>query len=330
MELNQYTQSIYTEIGDTAHEKFHGEVIEGLRSNPKRLPSKYFYDSYGDQLFQRIMAMPEYYLTGCELDIFSNKTTELANILTMGDEPFDLIELGAGDAMKSSYLLKHLVTNGVDFTYMPIDISGNILSVLDYKLKADIPQLDIVGLEGEYFEMLEKAASLSSRRKVVLFLGSNIGNMELEEAYDFCHELYRKLSSGDILLIGFDLKKNPHTILDAYNDKTGITAAFNLNLLTRVNRELGGDFNVKQFQHYQTYDPISGACRSYLISLLNQDVTVGDYTISFTENEFIHMEISQKFSKMDIKQLAVKSGFDIIGEITDSKNWFVDAIWRVR
>lgn len=327
--LNPYPQSTHTQIGDIAHEKFYREVMDGLRNNPKRLPSKYFYDRNGDRLFQRIMAMPEYYLTECEQDIFSNKTSELASTIVLGDEPFDLIELGAGDAMKSSYLLKYLVNNEVDFTYMPIDISGNILWVLDEKLKADIPQLDIVCLEGEYFDMLEKAASLSSRRKVVLFLGSNIGNMELEEAHDFCRELNRKLSSGDILLIGFDLKKNPYTILDAYNDKAGITAAFNLNLLTRVNRELGADFDLGQFQHYQTYDPISGACRSYLISLMDQDVTVGYERVSFAENEFIYMEVSQKFSPTDIKQLAGKSGFDIIGEIADSKNWFIDTVWQV-
>lgn len=330
MELNPDMQSTFTEADCKTNEKFHREAMEGLRSNPKRLSSKYFYDGNGDRLFQRIMAMPEYYLTHCELDIFSNKTAALADAITRGDGPFDLIELGAGDAMKSSYLLKHLVGQGVEFTYMPIDISGNILTVLGHKLKADMPELDMVCLEGEYVDMLEKAASLSPRRKVVLFLGSNIGNMELEEAYAFCRELHKKLNSGDILLIGFDLKKNPYTILDAYNDKAGITAAFNLNLLTRINRELGADFDLEQFRHYQGYDPINGACRSYLISLSDQDVTIRHETVSFTKNEFIYMEVSQKFSPADIEQLAQKSGFDIIGEIADSKNWFLDALWQVK
>lgn len=309
---------------------FRLDILEGLTRDPKRLSSKYFYDKKGDHLFQKIMAMPEYYLTQCELDIFKNKTADIASLIAADHEPFDLIELGAGDAMKSSYLLKYLVENGIDCTYMPIDISGNILSILDQKLKKEIPGLDIVCLEGEYFDMLDKVAALSSRRKVVLFLGGNIGNMEVQEGHDFCTHLNRSLSSGDRVLVGFDLKKNPHTILDAYNDRTGITADFNLNLLTRINRELVADFDLKNFQHYQTYDPVSGACRSYLVSLTDQQVTIDDTTITFKENELIDMEVSQKFSESDIEELAERSGFTIAGEIKDSKKWFIDSVWKVQ
>lgn len=274
--------------------------------------------------------MPAYYLTRCELDIFRNKTDELIELLIPGTESFDLIELGAGDAMKSTYLLEGLMSKGVDFTYMPIDISGNILSILHEKLSNRLPEMKITCLEGDYFEMLQKAAALSNRRKVVLFLGSNIGNMPLEEAEDFCVHLNKSLSSKDRVLVGFDLKKNPHTILNAYNDKEGITAAFNLNLLSRINNELGGNFDLKQFQHYQTYAPISGACRSFLVSLISQQVTIGDTRISFEENELIDMEISQKFSPEKIRELGEKSGFSITGEIRDSKKWFVDVIWQVQ
>jgi len=329
MQSNQDTGSACTEYGDMATEKFRQEVFDGLASTPRRLSSKYFYDEKGDRLFQQIMAMPEYYLTKCELDIFSNKTPELFKAIVQDDEPFDLIELGAGDGMKSSYLIKYLQEEGVEFTYMPIDISGSILNVLNEKLRSDIPEVSILSLEGEYFEMLGKAASLSQRRKVVLFLGSNIGNMELNEAFEFSMELNKKLSTGDVILIGFDLRKNPHTILNAYNDKAGITAAFNLNLLTRINRELDADFDVEQFQHFQTYDPESGACRSYLISLLNQNVRIGGETISFVKDELIYMEVSQKFSKCEIKEMAQQTGFDFVGEISDSKGWFLDAAWRV-
>lgn len=309
---------------------FRSDVLEGLQGNPKKLSSKYFYNKKGDHLFQKIMAMPEYYLTKSELDIFKNKTADLANLITHDNEAFDLIELGAGDAMKSTFLLKYLVEKGTDFSYMPIDISGNILSILNEKLSHEIPTLKIVPLEGEYFEMLQKAASLSSRRKVILFLGSNIGNMSLEEAENFCKDLNQNLASDDVVLIGFDLKKNPHIILNAYNDKDGITAAFNLNLLTRINTELDADFNLKQFQHYQTYDPVSGACKSYLVSLKDQNVTIGNDLISFKENELIDMEISQKFSPEKIQELSEKSGFKMIGEIKDSKKWFVDTVWQVK
>lgn len=310
-------------------ETFLSDVLDGLHSSPKRLHSKYFYDKAGDQLFQQIMEMPEYYLTNCELDIFKNKTKKLADSILIDDSPFDLIELGAGDAMKSSYLLEYLTKANVDFTYMPIDISGHILEELNEKFSRDLPELKVTTLEGDYFDMLDKAMSISNRRKVVLFLGGNIGNMDLGESYHFCRELRRKLNRGDILLIGFDLKKNPHTIINAYNDEAGITSSFNLNLLIRMNRELEADFDVLNYQHYQTYDPISGACKSYLVSLTEQSVHIGSQTFHFEENELIDMEISQKFSLEDISKLARDSKFHIIDEIADSKNWFVDSIWQV-
>ncbi|MBD8082806.1 L-histidine N(alpha)-methyltransferase [Chryseobacterium caseinilyticum] len=316
-------------IGTVTNDDFRSDVVEGLKKSPKKLLSKYFYDEAGDRLFQQIMDMPEYYLTNCELDIFKNKTELLAKSILIDNEPFDLIELGAGDAMKSSYLLEHLTTKNIDFTYMPIDISGHILEELNEKFSRDLPELQVITLEGDYFDMLDRAITISQRRKVVLFLGGNIGNMDLEESYHFCRELRRKLNRGDILLIGFDLKKNPQTILDAYNDEAGITSSFNLNLLIRMNRELEADFDVLNYQHYQTYDPISGACKSYLVSLAEQNVHIGNQIFSFEENELIDMEISQKFSQVDITKLARDSKFHIIDEIADSKTWFVDSIWQV-
>lgn len=319
----------YSKIENSQADGFRQDVLEGLTASPKRLSSKYFYDKTGDRIFQEIMAMPEYYLTQCELDIFKNKTADLARLITSEKEPFDLIELGAGDAMKSTFLLKYLVEKEIEFTYMPIDISGNILSVLNEKLNKELPDLDIVSLEGEYFEMLHKAASLSDRKKVILFLGSNIGNMDISEAEHFCADLHDTLISGDRILIGFDLKKNPHTILNAYNDANGITARFNLNLLTRINRELHADFDLEQFRHYQTYDPVTGACKSYLVSLKEQKVSIDGHSISLKENELIDMEISQKFSPEKIEELRTKAGFETVGEIRDSKKWFVDAVWQV-
>lgn len=309
--------------------RFRQDVISGLNSVPKKLDAKYFYDKIGDQLFQRIMEMPEYYLTDCERDIFENQTAEMATIIQRHGTPFDLIELGAGDARKSTYLLKYLTEQSADFTYMPIDISANILDILEANLKKELPNLATVPLEGEYFDMLEKASSLSTNRKVVLFLGSNIGNMELEEAERFCKKLQRKLTKGDIVLMGFDLRKNPQTILNAYNDPAGITAKFNLNILSRINRELGADFNLEKFQHYQTYDPVSGACRSFLISLADQEITMGRTSISFSENEYIQVEISQKFALSEIKTLAYRAGFEPIAVLSDAKGWFVDVLWQV-
>jgi len=310
--------------------QFAKDILTGLLAKPKRLDSKYFYDAIGDGLFQDIMNCPEYYLTDCELEIFAEQTNILAEfIIADNDDPFDLIELGAGDAMKSSYLLKHLVNRGVDFTYLPIDISSNVIGLLNEKLPQNIPGLKFQGLNGEYFDMLKKAAALSGRRKVVLFLGSNIGNMAPDKAEKFCSQLRHNLWAGDMAIIGFDLKKNPKTILDAYNDRAGITKNFNLNLLDRINRELDADFIRDNFEHYPTYDPESGACKSYLISLADQQVHIRSLNkiISFQQNEYVFMEISQKFTIQQTRDIAIGTGFIPVSNLFDKKNWFTDAIW---
>jgi L-histidine N-alpha-methyltransferase len=274
-----------------------------------------------------LMNCAEYYPTDCELQIFTQQTPEICDAMIAGGDPFDLIELGAGDATKSTFLLKYLLEQKADFTYLPIDISSNVISYLNVTLPVTLPGLKIQGLNGDYFDMLKKAASLSNRRKVVLFLGSNIGNMPPNNAEDFCRELRNHLSPGDRVLIGIDLKKNPATVLAAYNDKGGITKRFNLNLLERINRELGADFNLTQFEHYPTYDPESGACKSYLVSQVDQQVKIGNESIHFLKDEFIYMEISQKYTVMQTNQMASNSGFNALNIFTDSKKWFIDAIW---
>ncbi|SDE94076.1 dimethylhistidine N-methyltransferase [Mucilaginibacter pineti] len=309
-------------------QQFYNDVIAGLNTSPKRLNSKYFYDANGDKLFQDLMNCPEYYPTNCELEIFSEKTDEIADALIGSGDAFDLIELGAGDAMKSTYLLKHLLEKKADFTYLPIDISDNVISYLNITLPVTLPGINITGLNGEYFDMLKKAASISSRRKVVLFLGSNIGNMPVPEAIEFCRVLRSHLSEGDMVLIGMDLTKDPKVVLAAYNDEGGITKRFNLNLLERINRELNANFDLTKFDHYPTYDPETGSCKSYLISLEDQQVTIGGKeTIAFSKNEYIYMEISQKFTVMQTDQMALNAGFAPVDRFFDTKKWFIDAIW---
>uniref|UniRef100_UPI002628B313 L-histidine N(alpha)-methyltransferase n=1 Tax=uncultured Mucilaginibacter sp. TaxID=797541 RepID=UPI002628B313 len=277
------------------NQSFIKDVLAGLSASPKKLQSKYFYDAAGDKLFQEIMNCPEYYLTNCEMEIFSEQTAAIVQTLTENFESFDLIELGAGDATKSVFLLQELLSKKVDFTYLPIDISTNVIEQLEQNLPQKLPGLQMHGLNGDYFDMLKEASQLSSRAKVVLFMGSNIGNMPVKEAQQFCHALRHQLSPNDLLIIGFDLKKNPKTILAAYNDAAGITKNFNLNLLKRINRELEADFDLKQFEHYPTYDPVTGACKSYLVSLKKQQVKLGEHLIGFEENELIDMEVSQKY-----------------------------------
>jgi L-histidine Nalpha-methyltransferase len=308
--------------------QFYDDVMTGLKSSPKYLNSKYFYDANGDKLFQHLMSCEEYYPTNCELEIFSEKTGEICKAIIGDGDAFDLIELGAGDAMKSTYLLLYLLERGARFSYLPIDISENVMAYLNVTLPVTLPGLELTGLNGEYFDMLEKAASISNKRKVVMFLGSNIGNMQVDEAECFCRDLRNHLSPGDMLLIGFDLKKNPKTILAAYNDKEGITKRFNLNLLERINRELNADFDITKFDHYPIYDPETGACKSYLVSTEDQQVKInGAETIYFLKDECIFMEISQKFTVPQTEQMAHRAGFKPVHRFYDSREWFIDVIW---
>lgn len=323
--------STTTTIETTTDNKtqFLQETLTGLNAEPKFMLSKYFYDATGDRIFQQIMEMEEYYLTNAEMEILQYQSAQLSQAISADGTAFDLIELGAGDATKSIHLLKSLLDKQAAFSYLPIDISEHVISDLEENLPKKLPALDIKGLNGDYFDMLRRATELSGRRKVVLFMGANIGNMTIADAETFCSSLKQLLSPKDLLIIGFDLKKNPQQILAAYNDKGGITRSFNLNLLQRINKELDGDFNIGQFEHYASYDPESGACKSYLISLKKQIVSIGRNAIHFAENEYVFMEISQKYSLNDIDQLAEKTGFKPLQRFFDQHQYFVDAIWKV-
>jgi L-histidine N-alpha-methyltransferase len=310
-------------------DKFLEEVLHDLGSTPKSLRSKYFYDDAGDDLFQQIMNCEEYYPTKCEAEILKNKAEEIATTLTNGFESFDLVELGAGDATKTTFLLKALMKSDVNFNYMPVDISSNIIEYLEKNLPQTIPGLKIQGLNGEYFDMVEEANRKSSQHKAVLFLGGNIGNMPPEQALEFCKKLGLSLQKGDLVLIGFDLRKHPKIIHSAYSDSFGLTKAFNLNLLKRINTTLKGNFEVEQFEHYASYDPSTGACKSFLISLRTQDVSISGKNFHFLKDEYIYMEISQKYSIEEVDAMSIDAGFKPIKHFYDSKRWFLDTVWQV-
>ncbi len=309
--------------------QFLHDTLNGLQANQKRLDSKYFYDAIGDRIFQQIMQMEEYYLTAAEMEIMQHQSADIARAILAEGSPFDLIELGAGDATKSIHLLRSLLNTQATFSYCPVDISEHVIADLQQNLPHQLPGLDVKGLNGDYFDMLKQATELSARRKVVLFMGANIGNMTIADAEQFCKTLKSLLAPGDLLIIGFDLKKNPKQILAAYNDKAGITSAFNLNLLRRINSELDANFDTGCFEHYASYDPETGSCKSYLISLTKQQVTIGQTAIPFAENEYIMMEISQKYALSDIDRLAKFSGFELHQRFFDQHRYFVDAIFKV-
>ena len=312
---------------EKAVSNFYTDVVKGLTATPKYLQSKYFYDTAGDALFQQIMRLPEYYLTRCELEILSGQTRSIADAL--GSTPFNLVELGAGDASKSFYLLKELYHRLPEQAYYPIDISENIISQLQHSLPAKLPGLQVQGMRGEYMDMLQAMNYLSARRKVIMFMGSSIGNFTPDEAVKFCRRLREIMQPGDLLLIGFDLRKHPQVILDAYNDSKGITRDFNLNLLTRINRELKANFDLNGFGHFPVYDPVSGACKSYLVSLREQEVLLDGQLIHFKKDEPVFMEISQKYGLDEVRQLAAAAGFRPVQYFFDEKRWFTDVLWEL-
>ncbi|HVI49075.1 MAG TPA: L-histidine N(alpha)-methyltransferase [Chitinophaga sp.] len=307
---------------------FSHDVIKGLSAPQKYLDSKYFYDAAGDVLFQQIMQCHEYYLTNCEMEILATQSAAIAAAFDKFAGEYDVVELGAGDATKSQHLLKQLLDNGKDYTYFPIDISSNVIRQLENNLPGILPGLQLKGLNGEYFEMLQQANDYTSKNKILLFMGSNIGNFTVTAARNFCQQLRSYMQPGDLLLAGFDLKKHPQVILSAYNDSAGITRAFNLNLLKRINRELHADFKLSAFEHFPVYDPATGACKSYLVSLENQVVHIDGKAFTFREHETLYMEISQKYTLEETEQLAAQSGFKPVACFMDSKKWFADCLWK--
>lgn len=315
----------------TKQNTFAEDVDEGLSSDPKHLSSKYFYDDEGSRLFQEIMTLPEYYLTRSEREIFRKQTEDLFKEFQAEKSEFDLIELGAGDGTKTSLLVDYFLKNDAKFRYVPIDISSEALSFLTNKFHTEFPDLDIQPEQGDYFKTLESFKEKSDKRKIILFLGSNIGNFREEQAVEFFRHLREVMNEDDLIFIGFDLHKNPKTILNAYDDSQGVTAKFNINLLKRMNRELGANFNIEEFSHYASYHPTECAARSYLISQKEQTVTIKSLKkeFHFKKWEPIYMEVSQKYNLEMIKKLAENSGFEIVKNFFDKNRLYTNSLWKV-
>lgn len=304
-------------------------VEEGLSKSPKRLPSWLFYDETGDKIFQAIMHMPEYYLTACEYEILQMSKEKLLRHFGGNKSTFNLIELGAGDGLKTEILLKYFVEEKIDFVYSPVDVSKTVLQQLVNRLHQAAPQLNINPINTKY----DQAVNLlryNGQHKIYLLMGANIGNFNVHEAKKFIEDISNSMSKGDQLLIGFDLKKDPRLIQAAYDDPHGITRDFNMNLLVRLNRELGAQFQLDQFKHYPYYNPETGMTKSYLVSLKNQDVffEACDKVVHFDRWEVIHTEVSQKYDKQMIEGLAAHSELEIRELIYDCRHYFCDALFQ--
>ncbi len=309
--------------------QFEEEVYIGLTDFPKHLSSKYFYDKRGDKLFQDIMDMPEYYLTDVEFEIFETYKQQIAALFVSGNDKFNLIELGAGDGKKTKVLLKHLVEQKISFTYQPIDISQNVLDQLEASLQDELPQVSVQTRQGTYFEALERINSDNGAKKIILFLGSNIGNLLHPQAIAFLQSVRESMQEDDLFFVGFDQKKHPQTILDAYNDPTGITEAFNKNILVRLNKELDGNFDLDQFLHWEVYNPETGTAKSYLVSQKQQTVVLNklELRIDFKPWETIHTEISQKYDDATVAWLAAQSGLKVSHWFSDQGNLYKNYVF---
>lgn len=315
-------------------EKDLAEILEGLRAKPKSINSKFFYDSRGSELFRQITRMEEYYLTRAEEEILKNHGKEIferINTRVAGNGRLDIVELGVGDGRKTIILFDSLMDLPATARFIPVDVSGSELKTLANVMREIYPQLEVEPMETDYFEALNiLSKGKSGNPKLALFMGSNIGNFTPEGSFHFLKSLRLSMNPGDYLLIGFDLAKNPETILNAYNDKEGVTREFNINLLRRLNEEFGANFVIKNFVHYPIYDPLEQAAKSYLISLSKQRVKFlpsGD-EIYFEKYEPVFTEISQKYSYELISELATRSGFGIIENYTDANEYFLDSLWQ--
>jgi dimethylhistidine N-methyltransferase len=305
----------------TAHEAakkvLSDEILAGLSHSPRQLPCKFFYDEQGAHLFRQICELPEYYITRTEIKILRLHGREIAAAL---GPQIELIGLGTGAGTKTRILLEELDRPAV---YVPIDISKEQLEKSSDRFRKMFPDLQILPVAADYLEPFELPLPRHlSSRSVVYFPGSTIGNFEPDDACEFLSRLVDLVGEGGGLLIGVDLQKDRHLIEAAYNDSAGVTAKFNKNLLARINRELGADFNLAHWQHYAVYNQSQGRIEIYLISEIAQTVTIGDSSYQFRAGEKILTEYSYKHTIGGFTMLARQAGFEFQQVWTDDERWF--------
>jgi dimethylhistidine N-methyltransferase len=312
--VNEKTSSV---VAAAAKENFRDEVLAGLAKSPRQLPCKFFYDERGAELFQQICDLPEYYITRTEIEILRLHGAGMAKAL---GPQIELIGLGTGAGTKTRILLEELRDPKV---YVPIDISKEQLEKSSARFQEMFPSLQILPVAADYLEPFELPLPRQlSSRSVVYFPGSTIGNFEPDAAGEFLTRLAELAGDGGGLLIGVDLQKDRHVLEAAYNDNAGVTAQFNKNLLNRINRELGGDFDLAHWQHYAIYNPAEGRIEIYLISEIDQTTKIGDRTFQFRAGEKILTEYSYKHTIGGFIILARQAGFHFEQVWTDDAHWF--------
>lgn len=313
---------------DEHKDQFAIDVLTGLCASPKNLSAKYFYDDIGSEIFQKITRHDDYYPTRTEFNILDMIKNDLPAIVN--EQEIDIVELGAGDGHKSQLIIDGFLNAGCKVNFYPVDISEKAMLLLRDNIEPH-ENLNIHGVVADYFDGLRFVRHASTNKQLVLFLGSNIGNFDRVQNQGFLRKLWMSLDAADHVLLGFDLKKDVNVLTAAYNDSSGLTRAFNLNLLERINTELGGNFDLDKFQHFGVYSPVQGAMESYLLAKEEQDVYISELERSFHFDPFepIHLEYSFKFLKSDIDFLGRKTGFEVVSHFTDRKEYFSDSLWRV-
>jgi L-histidine N-alpha-methyltransferase len=309
--------------GEGARDAFADDVRRGLTSEPKFLPPKYFYDALGSHLFEAICLLPEYYLTRAEDEIFAARARDIARAAGAGETTITLVELGSGSATKTRRVIDALLDAQPELLYVPVDISRAALEASAHTLLQSYPRLRVRAYAGDYDSALPRLLEGvdAHSRALVLFLGSNIGNFDRTAARDMMHALRRGLRTGGRLLLGADLRKERAVLEAAYDDALGVTAAFNLNILARINRDLGADFRVRDFRHVAFYDETEGRVEMHVESLRAQAVRLLalDLRVDFREGERIHTENSYKYDLREILRLAEETGF------ASTNTWLDDA-----
>ena len=308
--------------------EFAQDVREGLMSSKKKLKPIYLYDQIGSLLFEKICLQKEYYLTRTERTILGDFSPDIVSM--QNDTHISILELGSGSSDKTRILLECFLSKQKPLYYFPIDVSHSILYETIHKLSTDLSDLYIKGIASNYLEGIVKVRDFINsnqnlpNKKLILFLGSSVGNFEPNEVIDFLRIVKTIMDKQDMLLIGFDLQKSVKTIEAAYNDRAGITAKFNLNLLSRINRELGGEFNVGGFEHLAFYNENKARAEMHLLSKFDQQVKIRSIseTFFFKKNETIHTENSYKYTLRQISALAEESGFKVKNNFTDKKKWY--------
>jgi L-histidine N-alpha-methyltransferase len=320
---------IHQSVSQSNSDRFANDVGLGLTEDPKSLSPKYFYDALGSQLFEAICLLPEYYLTRAETEIFQSHAAEIIAQMQAPSAPVGIVELGSGSSIKTRLLIEAILARQDRLHYRPIDISATILEQSASKLLGDYPNLYITANVSDYTAGLSSIARRDGERVLVLFLGSNIGNYMPDEGRSLLTQIRRALRPGDGLLLGADLKKSPAIIEPAYNDALGVTAAFNLNLLLRINRELDADFDPARFEHRAIYNEREGRVEIFIRSRAAQSVRINKVglQVDFREGEMIHTENSYKYDPAQLEALAKETGFKPLRSWFDSEKRFSCNLW---